>query len=262
MTTGVIYAVGASYAPRLVVSLHGLRTKANYSGPITILSVSPEAAEIAEQIKADEALNVEHLEIRKVQSDYQGTLATKTLLPAFTPYDVSLFIDADTLPVASIDELLTKAEEYPLVLTRFANQQFPDDVQDKNKDWSHLRPTVDPNHKFASRAPVINTGIFGFHRSFTKLANWASLAMRGIDLPVPDEMAMQLLLPTFDDKELEILDDRWNCSPRIGVNRDQVAIWHFHSNSHRDPNEVSRGWRKAFQRVIADNAGKICDWLV
>lgn len=261
MTTGIIYLVGGGgYAARLVVSVWSLR-KTGYKGPITLFSL-PAVHEIAERIAEDRRLALDLRPIRSVRDDYLGTLATKTNLPELSPYDVNLFIDADTAIAAPVDALLEATKDCGLLVTPFADWKCDRaEIQDKCRAWAELGDDVACLVEGLSpRAPVINTGVFGFHRDFEGVSDWRRLALLGLNSPVPDEMAMQLILPQLTQAGAVIAgDDRWNCSPRFGTRKDDAVIWHFHNNLHLSP-EGRQLWQPVLQEVVSKNVGGIGAW--
>ena len=74
-----------------------------------------------------------------------------------------------------------------------------------------------------------------------------------------DEIAMQLLLGELDG-QVEIVDDRWNCSPTYGIHKDDARIWHYHGGKHFRKPECRVLWEPLLRQVMREDIGGIRQW--
>src|SRR5215213_4514433 len=113
-------------ASRLMVSIYSLRKW--YSGPITVFTTKPKADQFAQLLAADPRLRV-GVQKSKQQPGrgYQAAYLTKTTVLEHSPYEATVFLDADTLVVGSIGELLDCAAAAPITATCFCNWKTTDD---------------------------------------------------------------------------------------------------------------------------------------
>lgn len=255
MSQGVIYLLdGTKPAARLVVSIVSLRRR--YAGPIAILSTDPAAAEIAERIAAEPALAVTHVRApNPLAHERRRAYLLKTLVHKFTPYDVSLFLDCDTLVRGELGPLFELPSPQHMIVTQFAN--WPSHrgiVAQRIQRWRTIcEPLIGPALTYGR---AVNTGVFSFSRQSLGLEQWHSLAYAGRRQFIPDEIAMQLLLPQIP---AIMLDDRFNCSPKFGDPRAaDVRIVHFHGRKHIG--RFGALWMPEYEAAVAANVAGIRDW--
>lgn len=279
MSNGVCYLFcGLPAAERLVVSLWSLRRFHDW--PVTIFA-SPECMRVAEVIRGHFLGVAPIVPIESPLGIRHGHYLLKPLLASRTPYDRTLFLDADTLVVGPLDDLWTYRE--PIILTSYGEWVTTGRrVSGRCRWFAGRSPAVD---KLIERAttttyPCLNTGVFLFDRGIPEIDLWHSLTEVGLGLEagVPthrpshmtDEIAMQLLiavLPQFDKTadgcaslRWRVIGDRWNCSPMHGAEQDEARIWHCHGQKHLRKPEGRRLWEPAFREAYSANAGGLQEW--
>ena len=77
------------------------------------------------------------------------------------------------------------------------------------------------------------------------------------DRILPDEMALQLLLPKI---EHYYLSTKYNCSPAFYPRSADIRIWHFVGTSHMIHDPSRKIWQDAYEQCRADNIADICQW--
>jgi hypothetical protein len=257
---GVVYFFGNGYQEMAFASIFSLRRPdtgdPHWKGPITIFpiwSYGDVRVLRACQAIAESKLDVQLgppiralVETNKNSPRGVAGMVTKTLLPFMTPFRRTLVVDADTVIVKPIDEVFQGSA--PLRLTALGGnwQQLPDYSQ-RVTNWAQI--DSDRVSRIQSGCyPAVNTGVIVFDRPATQLVAWNELSMRGSQLDLPDETAMQLLLPELD---FDWLPDIWNFSPQYGLSNgtdpSTARIWHFHG-----PNRtLSPQWTSIYLPMLA-----------
>jgi hypothetical protein len=233
---GVAYFFGNGYQEMALVSIYSLR-ETGWDGRIAVFPIwSYEDQRIIEACKAigKSRLRVTIGPPVRAMVERDATtprgiagMVTKTLIPFVTPYRHTLLIDADTVVVKPIDNIFDG--KAPLNLTAFAaNWQQLSEHAMRIGRWR----AVDAERVTAIEKrgdPAVNTGVMVFSRPATQLVAWNELSMLGSKLDLPDEIAMQLLLPEL---QYAWLPEIWNYSPchgpRNGTHPESAHIWHFH----------------------------------
>ncbi len=265
MNLGVAYLLtNPQLAARLVVSIWSLRKW--YDGPITVFTTRGESHEIGELLVQDSRLRVSHMRCAEVQSDRNSTFLTKITLHFESPYEATVFIDADTLVVGSIDRLLYAAQNWPLTVTSFCGWETTDaPIKERLESWRAIanregdRFGLDALVDMAIAVPqlAINAGVLAIHRRNPALQFSHDLAMYGRDLQIPDEMALQLLLPKFEQC---LLGSQFNCSPVGAPDMPDVRIWHFFAVTHLRHDQSREFWLPAYERCRDENVAQLQSW--
>ncbi len=277
MRTGIVYLLtGEAHAARAVVSLWNLRK--HYKGNVTLFTTRDESWEIGEACRRDDRLAVEHErydELMEVPRKNRQFL-TKIHLLMHAPYDVTLYLDCDTLPVGDPLPLINQAFNSRFCATQFNHwvtsgrtikrrlerwRQFEDRVPGLNKtiDWLIT-------HEY----PSVNGGIIAARRDSGLLREWFELAKVGWKTFICDEVALHFViarrLPMQHVGRHVMLGGRYNCSPYLAHDetRENAVIHHFHGEKHLSQ-DVKKAWCKriwwpAYQEVIAENVAGIRDW--
>lgn len=256
-TRGVVYYnSGTSCAVRLLVSLASLRK--HYSGPVTILSEGDPSHVLCERIA--EALDARVLKWDSgVSPGKNAPFLAKTRLHFGTPYEVTVALDSDTLVVGSIDELFEKAEEDTFCVAQLAAWRTRGRIiQKRLSKWEDILPG---DLKSAIEfGPAINTGVTAFHRNASIFQEWYSVAERGREHFIPDEVSCQMMLHRHPHC---ILDGRWNRSCRHDdPNLPDTRIIHYHGRKHCRPGLPFHAdkWVEAYDAAVRDNLANICSW--
>ena len=258
---GVVYLLtGPAHAARLVTSLWSLRQY--YDGPVTVFTSHPVSHEIGRLCTQDGRLQVEHRTIRPLDRR-NGSYLLKLAIPRQSPYERTVFLDADTLVVGNISDLFSSLDDHDLALTQFADWNSTTSVvRQRIESWHRVRQNYfdDASWKQLLGAalkahPAINVGVFGFRRGVPALELWRQLGWIGRKTFICDEIAMQIMLPQLDSR---ILDCRFNCSPVFAKAQNDVRVWHFHGDRHMSAGRAL--WWPAYQDALAHNVARLTEW--
>lgn len=257
MTTGVVYFLCGNwrkYLAPLVVSLHSLRQ--HWSGPVCIL-MGEDVCNFSSSLA-----DIKCVPITPVSR--HAAYVTKASLWRYSPFDRTLLLDADTVVTGPIDELF----EAKLTATRFCKWITTGKiVSGRLRQWSargireaRVEELTGTPH------PALNTGVVAWHRDAarTELEAWERLTQEGWQCSFTDELAMQILWPEFEANGCRLLDDRYNCSAKFGVHRDDARIWHYHGRSMIPGrgNEMTADLYRPHLRAALDaNVGGMRDWI-
>ena len=253
MTAGVIYySVGPGCTVRLLVSIYSLRR--HYSGPITIISEGSESDAICSQIA--KAMNVD---IKYATFDTNGPrnhpLLAKTKINQATPYDYSVFIDADTLVVGKIDELFNDSQ---FTITRMCDWSTRGPkVSRRIRNWSDVCPDlIEPALNYGK---AINTGVYAFKKDASIFSDWYDLTLKNVDTFIPDEISCQLLITKHEHL---LLDCRFNWSCKYGPESSDVRIIHYHGRKHCRPGLPFNAtkWIETYNEVVQQDLAGIRQW--
>jgi len=263
MNHGIIYLLtGPAHAARLVVSLCSLRD--HYDGPVTVYTTQPESHEIGRRCAADPRLDVEHRATSAVATRKNSSFLTKLELLPQAPYEITAYLDADTMVVGDISDLFDIRPADQLCATRFANWHSGGRVLRRRiQRWRTIKQDrFDPQwfqgliDDALQKHPAVNGGVFALHRGADLVNPWRELAMVGRHTFICDEIALQLLLHRYPHK---LLDCRYNCSP-IYVSRPRdTRIWHFHGEKHLR-GQCRPIWWPAYQRCLEENVAGLAEW--
>lgn len=264
MDRGVIYLLaGETYSELFAVSVHSLRD--HYDGPVTVFCTDGQAAKLAHRVACDRRLGP--LDVRVIQPAIRGhkpklqreSYCTKPHLTRETPYKRTVFLDADTVVQRNIDALF----EPPLAITQFCNWVSTGKiVGGRIGRWKGISPAIDAlvERSLAIEYPAINTGVFGFHKDFHGLAAWRQVTTLGVRRTFTDELAMQLLFPSWPD--CRVFGSEFNQSAKYAKACDYPAarVIHFHGRSHVRKDRGWGLWRPFLERALSDDAGGLEEW--
>ena len=253
MTQGVIYYnVGKSCTVRLLVSIYSLMK--HYNGPITILSDGEESHLYCERIAKHVGIDFKKVTFNIKQQHNYPYLA-KTRINEVTPYDYSVFLDADTLVTGRIDELFNS---YPFTITRMAEWETKGPLMSKRiKSWRpYASRLVRPALRYGK---AVNTGVYAFEKNAPIFNEWFTLTSKNSTSFIPDEIACQLLITKYEHL---MLDCRFNYSCKFGPPIDDIRIIHYHGRKHCRvglPFNADK-WINVYNEVMAKNIADITSW--
>lgn len=250
---GVTYLLlGTSCLPRMLVSIHSLRK--HYAGPVCIVHGADLASLRAVNYLSDypELLFVE-CAVKEDSFDRNAAYRIKPSLFRYSPFTRTVFLDADTLVVNSIDELFPREKE--LVVTSFSDWTTQSPKMVTRLSYMREPPEV-VNTQYRQTLPAINTGVYGFYKRDPILLQIESLARRNPQAPMVDELSMQILFNQA--QSFRLVDDRYNLSPLHGCNTMQPHVWHFHGFKHIDYGKET--WLPVFHEVWEQNLCGIRFW--
>lgn len=246
---------------RLLVSLHSLRK--HYSGSVTILNGGGDDG-ICDRI--GRACGADVLSIPIVQRRKHTAYTTKAGLWKFSPYETTLLIDSDTVVAGKVEPLLELGEKSPgIVVTRFADWISTGRcMSGRISKWRGVKcdgidveqlidDSLDAPHA------AINTGVVCWDKTYGRefLQDWDRLTVAGWLCPFGDELAAQILLRKHKHT---LIDDRCNCSPLYGTNKNKAVIWHHHGSKHLRA-EALPIWGPEFKALWGKDLAGIRQWI-
>lgn len=243
MTRGILYYNrGLRCLTRLLVSLHSLRR--HYHGEVVIASEG-EPPDWFRQMA--ESMGTKFLIIPK--SD-EYVLIAKSKLWRVMPFDLTMFLDADTVVRGPIDEFFGWIESHGCVVTKFNDWHTNRGrMRRRIEQWRSVAPKeVDAalNYGWA-----INTGIQGWRRGDPILPLYEEMTQRGHIRPIAkkmlDEIAMQLLIPAHRHY---LAGQEWNCGC-IHNDGSKARIIHYHGHKHCRDIPNSQIWKDEFHTLVA-----------
>jgi len=235
---GIIYLnQGTKCIQRLLVSVFSLRKY--YSGNITVFTIAEQPEwflELLEKLKCD-AVALEHKGIRP--------LVRKATLWRDSPYDLTMFLDADTVIVAPIDEYFDKIKEHKFCTGEFAEWKTTGSTMKRriNSFASIVPDYVEPSIKYGK---ATNTGIFGFTKDAPILKEWEWLTIEGQKVNrIPDEVGCQMLLHKYHHWLAPV---QWGVSVKMSQphHAEDMKIIHYHGRKHAGEWELCAVWKQLY----------------
>lgn len=257
LTRGVIYYnTGNKCLVRLLVSLYSLRN--HYNGPVTILSEGEESYEYCGPIAKQFGAQLVPVQL-VVPEGAQTTFMKKTQLHTVTPYDISVFMDSDTLVRGNIDKLFTWAEEHEFVATGFCNWATNGKIMSgRINAWKKHYPEL--IERAIAFGPALNAGCYAFNRDATFLKVWYKMTLPGRDIHLPEETSMQVILPGYPHY---IAPQEYNCSCKFSdPYHPDVRIIHYHRNKHCRAGLPFAAdlWVRHYNVALSRNYANLRDW--
>jgi len=227
MSRGIIYYnKGTKCRVRLLTSLYSLRR--HYAGPVAVLHEQDDGAEEwfrTEAARFDAALVA-------LPESPDSALTRKAQLWRWTPFDTTLFLDADTIVLTDPSPLFEAIERGTFMTYHFSGWRTDGGkIAKRIRAWE---PAAGPQWVADAIAlgPAVNTGIHGYTRDAEILPEWERLTRAGwaknCTRRLVDELACQVLLPQFRH---EIVGPEWGASVRFG-DISQAKIIHYHGSKH------------------------------
>ena len=253
MTRGVIYYnKGRKCLVRLIVSLMSIRK--HYDGPITVFLEGEHPEGLPEALQRE----------FKVDLIWDKNPDTCTYVRAVevcmkTPYDLTVWMDSDTVVLGKFDELLDEAKDCDLVIAHFAG--WSSSGRAIKKRILRYKDIV-PNYMDAAinYGPAINCGVYAFRKDSPFLKEWLVVAKQGekTGMFIPDEVACQVLLPQYKCK---IVDLKYNVSVIHDPGTKDIRVMHFHGKKHCKEYPNCSIWFKEFEEALKTNLCNIKAYL-
>lgn len=264
---GVLYMLqGDKHAAQLVVSIYSLRQ--HYDGPICIATGDRKATKIAEQIFFDKRLRIHAVKpwqaaTRRSTGKNGTAYANKCQMYRLSPFDKTIFLDADTLIVNPIDDLWPLDRE--VRLTWFSDWVTTGNlIGGRIRGWKDICP-VEYVQMSQQPYPAINTGVMSFSKASKDfMDDWLATTQKNICF-ICDEIAAQLI---FIRHLHTVMTDEWNFSPQYskpidseGVEK-KIRIYHYHGKQHCKPDKSDgyKTWFPVYQECVEKNIANICEW--
>lgn len=254
MTDGIVYLfTGPRFAERMIVSQYSLRK--HWDGPVTVFCTEDDSERIMRDAAETLRLDVERKESFQIRR--HSSYITKTLIPTWTPYDRTLFLDGDTTVHGDFRPLF----EPPLAITQFCDWQSQGrKVSGRISRWRGITPAIDAmvDEQLSKSYPAINTGVFAWHHGYEMLATWHALTVAGGANTMTDELAMQLLF--LSCPEHKVFSDTYNWSPLYSTSKAPPVIVHYHGSKHVRKEAGKKIWWPIFEECRQQNIGGIAAW--
>jgi len=252
-TKGVIYYNrGLKCIVRLIVSMWSL--KRFYDGPITLFWEGDAPKGLIEDLRAKLGVDVVFDSNPKL-----ATLLRKIEISKKAPYDVNVYIDADTVVLGKIDELFDMASDCDLVATHFAGWRSDGGtIARRIRGYASVRPEyIEDAVKYG---PAVNTGIYAWGRGTAIFDEWLWLAQQGenMGMYIPDEVACQVLLPKYKCKVAPL---KFNVSVKHDPGTEDKRIIHYHGRKHCKEYPLCDFWVKALDEVCKQNLCNITEYV-
>jgi len=213
---------------------------------VTVICAGPQEPWFLEAIKklGGDTVNIPY-------RDGIGSLVLKASLWRHSPYDLTMFMDADTVVLKPIDEYFEFIKEHDFVTGSFANWKTTGGTVSKRiKAWECVAPDlIKPALEFGA---AVNTGIDGWKKDSTLLREWETLTeageQNGCTTRIVDEIACQILLPKH---KCYVADTRWGESVKFGnYNENETVIIHYHGNKHVGDRPTNHIWKCLYWEMI------------
>ena len=254
-TSGVVYFNnGTKCTVRLIVAIHSLRKF--WSGPIAVFMDGTLAKELAPEIE-------KWFGVQCVfdTSELTSSLLRKIEIGPKTPFENTVYLDADTLVVGKIDELFEESQKYDFVGVNFANWR-----SDGSKVGARTRSFKDIcSDEYIDTAlkygPAINTGVYAYRKDTPMFTEWLDLAKKGDAsgrMQIPDEIAFQVLAPQYNVK---VMPSKFNVSVVYDENCEDMRVIHFHGRKNCRNFKLARLWIQEFIECLKENACNIHKYI-
>lgn len=239
---GVVYfATGLSHLERLLVSAFSLRR--HWSGPCAVLHDGPVAPEFAA------ALAVLDIAVIELPGLSRAPLVAKVESLPHSPFEVSLFLDADTLVEVPVDPLFERLGGHDFLFVHFCGWEAGEDpVARRIQAWADAGLSAQSSADRAKRGPGVNIGVFAYRHRHPFLGPWAEQTAAGqrAGLFIPDETGLQLRLPELDHV---IAEPPWCVSPVHSEPEAPRRIIHYHGAQHDKGWPLCAVWRREREAV-------------
>lgn len=246
LTRGVIcFNCGTKMIPRMIVCLRSLRK--HYQGNITLFLEGLHDAQLVKDLEKRFNLNIVY---REVSPSTHKALVRKTEICQDSPYDISMFLDTDTIVLGDFSEMFEAAKDHDLAIPHFAGwSSSGGTISGRIKRYAPYKP--DYIQAAINYGPAINTGIFAWPKHTPIFKEWLDIASWGEGkMFIADEVACQLILPKYNVK---VLGTRCNVSVLHDPNTPDPRIVHFHGKKHCIEAPKCRIWISEFIEALKDN---------
>lgn len=238
---------------RAIVCLYTLRQY--YQGDVTFFLEDPYPHEF------DEVCRYFNVDIVHCEENHSvKALVRKTELFVNSPYDRTLWIDADVAIVGPIDEMFDYLDDYDVAIPHFAGWWSDGKIISKRiRNYEGIA-----DQKYIDEAvrhyPATNTGILSYRRDLPFLKDWIALAQKGDGkMFIPDEIAFQVLYPSYDN--IFIAPAKFNVSVKHDPDTEDKRIIHFHGQKHCLDFDLCDIWKDIFNEMCEKNIANINSFL-
>ena len=246
LSRGVMcFNCGDKMIPRVIVFLKSLRK--HYDGNVTLFLEGSHDRTLIKDLKDTFKIDIVY---REISPSTHKALVRKTEICQDSPYDLTIFIDTDTIILGDISELFEEAKSHDLVIPHFAGwKSSGGTIKKRIERYSPLKPEY--IQAAINYGPAVNTGVFAWPRNTPIFKEWVDIASWGEGkMFIADEVACQLILPRYN---IKIVDPKYNVSVLHDPNTPDPRIVHFHGKKHCIEAEKSKIWLKYFSEALEVN---------
>jgi len=257
----IYYNSGTRCLVRLLTSIHSLR-KSHPNIDITILAQNDNGYQICNTISNTYNINLKEVDYG-VSSGKNKTYIEACLCHTVTPYDLSIWIDSDTIIMKPFaEDLWAFAESSEFAVARFSNWRTTGrSIKKRINSWSEIYPDLmDAAINFG---PAVNCGVFSFKKDSLLMKDWCGLALPGRNNFIADEVCCQIILHKYPHI---IIDSKYNRSCKYDdPNKEDTRIVHFHGKKHcriNDNRILYNGelWLGEYNEIVKNNIANVLDW--
>jgi len=263
MSKGIVYYNrGLGCIVRLAVSIHSLRKV--YDGPICIMAHKDKGFEYCQDIMGHFAdmgeFTVKQVDFPEVDRRGQ-TYLNACLTHTATPYETSIWVDADTLALRPFAEAWwTAAEQFEFAIAQIADWRVSRDdgtaTSIGNRVLSIAEVHPDLMREALAYPAAINCGVFSFVKSSKLMRDWYGMAEKCVGyIWIPDEVCCQAMLPIYPH---HLMPHWYNVSCKYDNPYDENAkLVHYHGRKHC---RIEKGVYKNKSRLWYDAFDEIREW--
>lgn len=266
MQEAVAYLMsGPAHIPYLVASVASLRE--HWDGPV-LVHAYPQSYGLVSQMAEDRRLNIRPVLWEPQYNGKNGQFLNKIIMMRRLAVGKALYLDADTLPVASPAPLFEACPENGACFTQFNDWQSNSGIPKKRVSRLVGRDGIPQTAvESAINFPLIspNGGVFAACPQSPVLRLWEEWTRKVLDLFIADETVLHAIIAATgpDPRVGYAVGGAWNCSPKFQPAKladEDVKIWHFHGDSNVRKTKSPRGiglWWPVYERCLALNLGGI-----
>jgi hypothetical protein len=171
----------------------------------------------------------------------------------FTPYEVTMWLDSDTLVLRDFSLMFESARSNQFAIAQFADwTSHSRRIQKRIKSWQSIYPNW--MEAAISFGPAINCGVFSFRKDSGLMQDWHRLAIPGREFSfIPDETCCQVILPQYPST---VVSHWYNTSCKYDDPKNpECRIVHYHGQKHCRISEDGRFlnhsdmWLRQFDEV-------------
>lgn len=258
LTHGLIYFnKGRKCTLRMIVSMMTLRK--HYSGPVTLfLEDSGMGKENMDRFASDVKKEF-NVDVIRDDNDDTTTYVRAVEVCIASPYDVTVWMDADTVILGSIDELFEAAKTHDLAIAHFAGWDSNGSaIGGRIRRYSKICPQY--IEAALNYGPAINCGVYSFRKDSPFLPEWLTVAKAGekAGIWIPDEIACQVLLPQYNAK---IMPQKFNVSVVHDRGTTDTRVLHTHGRKHCKEYPKCDIWIEWFIKALRDDVCHIRSYI-
>jgi len=260
----IMFNKGDKIVVRAIVALYSLRKW--YDGPITFFveQYPKEFDEVLKYFKCDIVHN-------DLNQNYR-VLVRKTEMFKNSPYDRTLWLDADVVVTGKLDEMFSYLDNADFVIPHFAGwwSDAGGAISKRVKRFNGIAEQRFIDGVLKNHYPAVNTGVLSFKKSenWIKFVDyWVNLAHKGAQAKIfiPDEVSCQLLYPFMSEWGLKYFIAPTDFNVSVLHDKEQSKdrrVYHFHGDKHTLPGVTTcEVWKSTFKEMCDGNIANINNFL-